>query len=470
MSLYKSLFDSDTLRQKLLWWVLTPMLILLLLNVALVYKFGHDSADRRHNRFLFDASKILLDQLRTNQGQVEFSIHSGAMNMISEDKKDQIYYSLSGWGQNFQFGYPDLPAPSVPLSETPIYYSARYAGRPIHLMAAVMPESDVSSGRVTVIVGKTLNLHEERAQEWIWRVLPANLFFMGFSGIMVWWGVGRGLRPLLQLRDEITHRSSLDLRPLPEDQVVAEVRPLIHGFNELMGRLDESLILKRRFIADATHQLRTPIAGIKAQVELALRLNDPDEIRYSLLQMHKATEHTAHLVNQLLLLARAEPDAQQQGGLISVSEMVALARQTTENWVYAALQKDIDLGFETTLNSGSINGDAFLLGEMLNNLLDNAIRYTQRGGCITVRITGIDHAVQLEVEDNGPGIPESQRERVFERFYRVLGTNQEGCGLGLSIVREIAHRHHAEIRLLSGAKGSGTLMRITFRTIPDRLT
>lgn len=461
MSLYKGWFDSGTLRQKLLWWVLGPMFALLILNVALIYRFGHDSAERRHDRFLNDYSKILLDQLRSSEGRVEFNIHSGALNILSEDKKDQVYYSLSGYQQAFHFGTADLPLPSVRLTETPVYYSAEYAGHPVRMMAAILPKSDVASGRVVVVLAKTLVLYHERAQEWMWRVLPSQVLLLLFAGFMVWWGVGRGLRPLLQLRDEVMSRSSLDLSPLPENEVVSEIRPLINSVNGLMGRLEESLVLKRRFIADAAHQLRTPLTGLKAQAELALRLDDPIEIRHSLLQMRHAADHAAHLANQLLLLARAEPGTVKKDSQAK-HDLAALARNTTEYWVPRALYKNIDLGFEDSDGDCRIAGNGVLLAEMLNNLIDNALRYTKAGGQVTVRIRRDDVSVVLEVEDDGPGIPEIERERVFERFYRVLGTNQEGCGLGLSIVREIADLHHAKVHLLSGSDGTGTLVRITF--------
>ncbi|MCX7193682.1 MAG: sensor histidine kinase N-terminal domain-containing protein [Proteobacteria bacterium] len=455
------------MRQKLLWWVLGPMVILLILNVALIYRFGHETADRRHDRFLMDASKILLDQLRTSKGEVVFNIHAGALNLLSADKKDQLYYSLSGWQQDFHFGAPDLPAPPGRPSETPVYYSANYAGHPVRMMQAVIPETDVASGRVVVRVGKTLVLHDERAQEWMWRILPSLVLSLLFAGGMVWWGVGRGLRPLLQLRDEVIRRSSLDLSPLPEDKVVAEIRPLIHGFNDLMARLDTSFVLKRRFIADASHQLRTPLTGLKAQAELALRLDDPVEIRHSLLQMRNAADHAAHLANQLLLLARAEPGAARPDGQDKL-DLAALARNATEYWVPKSLFKNIDLGFENSDGNCRITGNGLLLSEMLNNLIDNALRYTGAGGHVTVRIICEGEAVRLEVEDNGPGIPVSERERVFERFYSVLGTRQEGCGLGLAIVREIAELHHARVDLLSGAGGAGTLVSVTFRTARQR--
>lgn len=462
MSLYKNWFDADSLRQKLLRWVMLPMVILLLLNIALIHQLGHDSADRRHDRFLLDSSKLLLDQLNTREGHVTLNIHSGALSMLYADKKDQVYYSLSGWQQKFQFGPDDLPAPPDKLSDEPIYYLASYDGHPVRMMAAIMPDPDVASGRVVVMLGKTLVLNHERADEWMWRVLPSQILLTLFAGVVVWWGVGRGLRSLLQLRDEVTRRSLLDLSPLPEHKVVTEVRPLIHGFNELMGRLDESLALQRRFLADAAHQLRTPLTGLKAQAELALRLDDPVEIRHSLLQMRMAADHAAHLANQLLMLARAEPGTENQHSQTKL-DLVALARNTTEYWVPKSLFKKIDLGFEGADSDCRITGNSLLLGEMLSNLIDNALRYTSPGGQVTVRIRRDDETVYLEVEDNGPGIPERDRERVFERFYRVLGTNQEGCGLGLSIVREIAERHHARVCLLSGENGVGALMRITFR-------
>lgn len=468
MSLYASWFDSDSLRHKLLRWVMIPLVILVLLNIALIYKLGRESADRMHDHFLMEASRILLDQLSTVDGQVVLNLHSGALSMLYADRKDRVYYSLSGVGQSFQFGPSDLPLPRSQVSEIPTYYMASYDGRPVRMMAAIMPETDVASGKVLVLLAKTLVLHHEHAEEWMWRVLPSQIFLTVFAGVIIWWGVGRGLRPLLQLQGEVTRRSSLDLSPLPEDKVVTEVRPLIRGFNELMGRLDESLVLQRRFVADAAHQLRTPLTGLKAQAELALRLDEPLDVRHSLLQMRRAANHAAHLANQLLALARAEPSTENQESLVKL-DWVALARSTTEYWVPKALRKNIDLGFEGTDRDCRITGNRLLLGEMLNNLIDNALRYTQNGGLVTVRIDRQEDNVVLEVEDNGPGVAENQRERVFERFYSVLGTNQNGCGLGLAIVREIADRHHAKVLLLSGAGGVGTLMRVVFPLDCQRL-
>lgn len=468
MSLYKCWFDTNTLRQKLLSWVMIPMTVLLLINVALIYKSGLVSANNLHDRFLFDTSKILLDQLHTHEGRVEFNLREGALNMLSGDSKDKVYYSLNGWQQEYRFGAPGLPLPQTKLSEIPVYYQAVYAGQTVRMMAAVMPDASVASGHVTVLLAKTMVLHGEHVQEWMWRVLPAQFLLILFAGIAVWWGVGRGLKPLMQLRDELTRRSSQDLSPLPENEIVAELRPLIREFNELMGRLDESMEAQLRFVADAAHQLRTPLTGLKAQAELALFLKDDTEIRHSLRQIGRAADHAAHLANQLLVLARSETGSQNQVSMVALN-LGALARNVTENWVQKAIDKKIDLGFEDDGRECRVTGNTLLLGEMLSNLIDNALRYTPSGGHVTVRIGCGQESVSLEVEDNGPGIPEADRARVFERFYRVLGTNQEGCGLGLAIVREIADRHEADILLSSGSGGVGMLMKITFRAVAGNI-
>jgi len=229
----------------------------------------------------------------------------------------------------------------------------------------------------------------------------------------------------------------------------------------LLQRLSKTLAAQQRFVADAAHQLRTPVAGIKTQTELALRQSPPEDVQTILSQLHTATEQTTRLINQLLSLARAEPGTERAFAMEHL-DLNQLGREVTTEWVPHALAREIDLGFDGSQASAMIEGDAFLLKEMLNNLLDNAIRYTQDGGQITVRIKPARDKVVLSVEDNGPGIPETDRERVFERFYRVLGTGVEGCGLGLAIVREIAQNHAAETTLESGANGKGTVIKVIF--------
>jgi two-component system sensor histidine kinase TctE len=291
-------------------------------------------------------------------------------------------------------------------------------------------------------------------------VLPQAILIL-LAGFAVWYGVGRGLAPLSTLRREIESRSHRDLSALPEEQAPQEVQPLIHAMNDLLARLGAAMSAQQRFIADAAHQLRTPIAGLKTQTELALRQVQLDDVQTTLRQLQTATEQSTRLVNQLLSLARAEPGAKPEHASEKL-DLVRLAREATTEWVPRALARNIDLGYDGVDSAGWIEGDSFLVREMLGNLLDNAIRYTQNGGQVTVRVATGGSDVALTVEDNGPGIAEADRERVFERFYRVLGSGADGCGLGLAIVREIAMSHRAEVTLAPGAGGQGTVVRVVF--------
>jgi two-component system sensor histidine kinase TctE len=292
-------------------------------------------------------------------------------------------------------------------------------------------------------------------------MLLPELLLIGLVGALVWYGVARGLKPLAALQREIGNRSHRDLSPLPEQNAPGEVRSLIRAMNGLLARLSEALSAQQRFIADAAHQLRTPLAGLKTQTELALRQKELDEVRHTLQQINTATGQTTHLVNQLLSLARAEPGANRAQAQQPIN-LGDLARETTTEWVPRAIERNIDLGFDASAGAANIEGDTLLIKEMLGNLLDNALRYTQRGGQVTVRVAAARNQVMLGIEDNGPGIPAAERERVFERFHRVLGGSAEGCGLGLAIVREIAQSHNADVSLGPGAGGSGTLVTVAF--------
>ena len=279
---------------------------------------------------------------------------------------------------------------------------------------------------------------------------------------LFWYGIRRSLKPLERLREEIASRSPVDLRPVVEEDKPQEIRPLVGALNQLLTRLNRAIDGQKRFIANAAHQLRTPLAGLKTHAELARRDPGQSDMRALLDMIAGETERTSHLVNQLLTLARTEPGA----GPAAVRDPVnvrEVANRAVQSWVPKALGKNIDLGFE--LEDGWILGDALLLRELLANLVDNAIAYTDPGGAVTVRTRLADGGVCLEVEDNGIGIPESERPHVFERFYKVTGTGGEGCGLGLAIVSEIADRHEAQVQISTPSQGRGTCMRVVFRRL-----
>ena len=291
-------------------------------------------------------------------------------------------------------------------------------------------------------------------------VIPQLLLTLIALGV-VWYGVKQGLRPLERLRRDVLQRQRDDLSRLDGSQAPAEVGPLIDAVNDLLERLKQVMAVQKRFLADAAHQLRTPFAGLKTQAELALRSDEVALKQHALERILTSTRHGTRLVNQLLALARNEPGGDRNENFAPV-DLNPLAQEIALNWVPMALEKNIDLGFESGPDGMLLNGDANSLQELLNNLIDNAIRYTAHGGHITVGIEAAHGRVRLCVEDNGPGIAAEHRERVFERFYRILGSEESGSGLGLSIVAEIARRHSAKLQLGSGNQGIGTRICVEF--------
>jgi two-component system sensor histidine kinase TctE len=259
----------------------------------------------------------------------------------------------------------------------------------------------------------------------------------------------------------VARRSASDLDPLQPQHVPEEVSPLIQAINQLMARVRDTLAGQRRFIADASHQLRTPLAVLRTQAELALHQEELGPIKAAVAQLRDRSQATSHLVNQLLSLARAEP-ASEGVSATALVDLTSVAREACSALVPEALRRQIDLGFDGS-QPAFIRGQAYLLREMIANLVENAMRYGAPQGTVTVMVTLWDSgSVTLVVEDDGPGIPEHERAQVFERFYRIPGSPGEGAGLGLSIVREIARAHGAPVELLNGARGRGLRVEVTF--------
>ncbi len=454
-----------SLRRKLLFRLLTPLLPLLLLGVAAAFYMANHFANLAFDRSLFRAALALADQVEVVGGQVVVDLPQAAFDMLEYDKDDWIYYRVTGANGEFVTGYTELPAPPVakPIPGQHYYYTANYDGKDISVVAFYLSLKGTSANGVAIIqVGETTSKRQRMVTEIILGMVLPQLLMVMIAALMVWRGVGRGLTPLDALREQITSRSHRDLAPLNLNDAPREVQPMVEAMNDLMARLEQVLAQQQRFVADASHQLRTPLAGLKTQAEIALReQQDPEQVKHALQHILASSDNLSHLITQLLTLARIEPEAADTLQL-SVLDLDPLAREVTGGWVPAALAKQIDLGFESETGPNTVLGDGVLLRELLSNLIDNAIRYTQAGGSVTVTLRSEMQEVLLCVEDNGPGIPEEKRERVFERFYRILGTGEEGCGLGLAIVREIASRHQATVTLEAGAEGRGVRMCVRF--------
>ena len=451
-----------TLRSQLIVWLAVPFLVLWSVSTLIDYDIAKRFVNLAYDRALLDTALDIGRQVKVVNNRIYVDLPDIALQMLQTRESDRVHYLVTGPNREFISGEPDLP-PAHDLGPDRVsYYDDEYRGRLIRVVALRVPvQAGSAKGAVLIQVAERVTARSDFARQIILRMaLPQGLLILA-AALIVWYGVGRGLAPLANLRKEIEHRSHRDLSALPEEQAPNEVQPLIRAMNDLLARLSAALAAQQRFIADAAHQLRTPLAGIKTQTELALRNSQSDEVHTTLSQLHTASEQTTRLINQLLALARAEPGARREHAIERL-DIARLARDTATEWVPRALERNIDLGFEGPDAAVDIEGNAFLLKEMLNNLLDNGIRYTQPGGQVTARVVPDGRQVALSVEDTGPGIPERERERVFERFYRVLGTGTEGCGLGLAIVREIALSHGAEIALDAGPVGTGTTVKVSF--------
>lgn len=452
-----------TLRRQLVIWIAAPLLALWAISSWIDYDISKRFTNLAYDRTLLEAALDIGRNVKVLDDQIYVDLPDVALQMLQTRESGRLYYLVTAPSGEVVTGNElELPAPPDMGNDRVYYYDDELRGRPIRAVALRQPVQPGSGrGVVLIQVAERLTVRGESARQIILRmVLPQGVLVLAVA-LAVWFGVGRGLTPLARLCGELEQRSHRDLSPLPEKEAPGEARPLIRAMNDLLARLGIALEAQQRFIADAAHQLRTPLAGIKTQTELALRHAQPEEARSMLGQLQAATEQTTRLANQLLSLARAEPGARREHPMEPL-DITLLAREATTDWVPRALARGIDLGYDGPAGGVTVRGNAVLLREMLNNLLDNAVRYTQSGGRITVHIVPAADGTVLSVVDDGPGLPEDERERVFERFYRVLGTGTEGCGLGLAIVREIAISHGAESNLLPGADGRGTAVRIKF--------
>lgn len=435
------------LQRKLLAWLLGPLALLLVLDTAFAYWNAVRFSDLAHDRALYEIGREIVLHVKAGAGGPRLDLSEAAGNVLLQDPEDLVFYAVLGADGRSLGGNTAMPAPTR-VAASPRFYASEVAGQPVRMMTASMPVAGPDGAPpVTVQVAETLHKRTRFAWEMVANVVLPQLLLIVMATLVVWFGVSRGLEPLQRLRRAVSDRSHLDLSPIDTHDVPGEVRPLVDEVNELMSRLGRTFDFQNRFVADAAHQLKTPVSGLKAQIELALRESDPERVRHSLAQLYVSADRLSRLVRQLLSLARNEP-----GALASVQlqrlDLNAFALEVSMDWVPQALKRDIDLGFEGADTELTIAADRDRLRELVNNLIDNAIRYSQPGGRVTVRVQRQgDDQVHFAISDDGPSIPVADRARIFERFHRLLGTQEDGSGLGLAIVSEIAALHGARITL-----------------------
>jgi len=463
---------------EILDWMLAPLLLLWPMSIAITYLVAKSIANQPFDHALEDSVTVLAQQVRSVDGKIIKSLSGSARDILRADDIDNVYFQIQGPRGEHIDGDRDMPPPQLDDDDDKFRAgSVRFRNDTMHGTPVRIAYSYVRLERnpgdaqqlALVQVAETLEKRAQLANAIIKGVILPQFIILPIVLALVWFALARGLSPLAQLQERIRARGSDDLSPIASNQVPEEISPLVRSLNEMLARLSLSIEMQKRFIADAAHQMRTPLAGMRMQSELALRQTDSGEIHRSLEQLAKSSEAATRLVNQLLALARAENQPQAGSAMLPL-ELSELARSAVQDWVQASFVHRIDLGFEAPPEPVQIVGNPTMLRELLSNLIDNALRYTPAGGSVTVRVRAGEQGC-LEVEDTGPGIPPQERERVFERFYRILGNSAEGSGLGLAIVREIAQQHGAEIDLFNNPRATqpkqpGALFRLTFPLPP----
>jgi two-component system sensor histidine kinase TctE len=449
-----------TLRSQLLRGVLIPLSALLLLGVAASYFVIRSTAQDIYDGELGEIVREMELHVRSTGRATGFDLTPEAERTLLLDRYDRVLFAVRAPDGRTIAGEAGLPA--VPAAASGIVFrDAEFEGAGVRVAAIrVVPPGRAEPDAVEIEVAETLVKRRMLARQLLLGVALPQVALILAAAAMVWLGVSRGLAPLQRLREAVAARSHLDISAIDARGAPGEVRPLVLAVNDLMRRFGEVLDFQGRFIADTAHQLRTPVAGLKAHIEVALREEDLTLTRRALAHLYVSADRLAHLVSQLLSLARNEPSTARTASFAAL-DLNKLVLEATAEWVAAAYRKEIDLGFEGADAPVMVSGDPTRLTELVNNLVDNAIRYTKDGGRVTVRVAGGDRP-QLVVSDDGPRIPVEERGRVFERFHRLLGTGAEGSGLGLAIVREIATMHDADIELEDDRDGIGNTFTVRF--------
>lgn len=454
-----------SLRRRVAWWLLPPLLVLLAINALFAYQSALEAVNRAYDRSLTASLKAIVESIHSLDGQISVDIPYAAFDVFEAGVEERIFYAVIGPGGQRLTGYADLapPAELPSLGEIGIA-DATYNGQPVRLgimkkrlYDPAIPGDDA----VTVLFAETVGTRQALARDLFFASMRRQLLLIGLGALLLLAALGSAFRPLLAVRDAIRQRDEEDLTPVPRSNVPSEITPLIDAINRHMERLSAMLEARRRFLADAAHQLRTPLAVLSTQAEVGQRQHDPEEMRRTFGSLLASIRGARRMTNQMLALSQAEAVngiIQQQTTL----DLAALIRDVALDLAPLALERQIDLGFDGPGGALYIEGNAMMLREMVANLVDNAIRYTPSGGKVTISARrGAAGGVLLGVTDNGPGIPPAEREHVFKRFYRILGQGDtQGSGLGMAIVREICGAHGGTITLKDGEGGRGLCVEV----------
>ncbi|WP_137933763.1 sensor histidine kinase [Mesorhizobium comanense] len=436
----------NSLRLQLLAWVVLPLAGLATINLWTSQRNALATADLVTDRMLVGSARAIAERVAMADGALDATIPPAAIEMFDTGDRDSVYYRVETAGGRLLTGYPDLP--KAPQHEN---IGASYRGHPLRLLTLGHPVIGAGEDSpISVTVGVTLAGHDAMVKRLWLSAFAQQLALVAIAGVFVLLGLHRGLAPLIRLRDAVRSADRNELGAIEVSGAQSEIRPLIDALNAYRERVRAQMAAQRRFIANAAHQLRTPLALLSTQASYALRENAADQRREALVALQASSGRLARLAEQLLTLSRAEPGSRRpRADRIDLTEA---ALHVLETQMPAAINRKIDLGLDED-GPVPVIGDGTMLREMIVNLVDNAVRYSRAGGSVTVTLSAIDGEAILTVIDDGPGIPSDEREHVLERFYRIAGSAEEGSGLGLAIVREVAETAGGRVTLGDGAAG-----------------
>jgi two-component system sensor histidine kinase TctE len=439
-----------------------------MIGLALLLGLGgawaiHTTVEAVNDRLLGASARAVAETLEVEDGEITLDLPPWALGMLESPARDNIYYNVFE-GRRLITGYPDLWPPDaskLDVQRTHFRYS-EYRGQPVRIAAEArrLPRID---NLVVVQVAETLDARRALTRSLLLQLIALEVALIALASFLIPIGVRLGLAPLTRLRRRMDARKASDFTPLPLADVPRELRDLVTAFNSLLERLDAATERMRRFTADASHQMRTPLSILRTHIGVLKNAPDADEARQSIADIEAAADRLQRLLIQLLALARAE-GADSSNLLLKDIDIGAASRSVAEEHAMQALRAGVDLRFVCDESRPLLaRGDDVLVTELLSNLVDNAVRYNRPGGTVTVRVSQTETGVRVEVEDDGPGIPEEDRERVFTRFYRLhRDQDRAGSGLGLSIVRVLAQILNAKITLSSGPDSRGLNVRLDF--------
>ncbi len=437
--------QADSLQFQLLRWLLIPLLLLLLVNAWSSNRAAVATANLAFDRLLMASAEAIAEDIEVRNGDIVVDLPYAALQLLESNMQERVFYRVVAPDGKTLTGYDDLPRPRlapVPPQES-VAYSSQYRGETIHLVALHKQLYGASpTAPVTIVVAATGEARNALSHQMLIESLTRQGLLILAAALLVGFGLLRGLKPLRRLHTSVAEREPSDLNPIDPSGVQREVRPLIQALNLHMGRVANLLASRERLIMDASHQMRTPLAEMRMQIEYSVRQNRPELSYATLIDTQAGIDHLARLISQMLLQARSDPDILPDQRIAPV-DLSELALETALDYVAKARRKAMDLSLEDAPLPVVVLGNALLLRELIANLVDNAIAYGRHGGSVVIRLIR-DGGPILEIEDDGPGIPPTEREKGFDRFYRAPGSAVGGSGLGLSRARKlsIAQRSH----------------------------